>query len=83
MTSDQKTTPILDARGMRCPMPVLRLRRQLAGMQAGDQITVYASDLNAWHDIPAFCAEAGHQIITADKNDVDMVFTIQKGDSAL
>ncbi|WND03950.1 sulfurtransferase TusA family protein [Temperatibacter marinus] len=57
----------LNARGMRCPMPVLRLRRKLAEMQSGDTILIYFDDPNAAKDIPAFCVESGHSLIEIDE----------------
>ena len=53
-------TPIgLDARGLRCPMPVLRLRKVLMEAPVGTTCLVEADDPAAARDIPAFCAEMG------------------------
>lgn len=80
MISDEKQFLFkLDASGMRCPMPVLRLRKKLSGMQSGEGIAVTATDPNARHDIPAFCREAGHTIDDITENENDWIFQIIKG----
>lgn len=47
----------VDARGLRCPMPVLRLRRAAEGLAAGTRIELLATDPAALTDVPAFCGE--------------------------
>ena len=55
----------IDARGLRCPLPVLRLRRALAGLPAGGRVRLLADDPAARIDVPHFCAEAGHRLIAS------------------
>lgn len=65
--------------GMRCPMPVLRLRRKLADMQTGESILLSATDSRADQDVPAFCRENGHQITSHTCNSTDKrLFVIVK-----
>ncbi|MGH1329605.1 MAG: sulfurtransferase TusA family protein [Paracoccaceae bacterium] len=56
----------IDALGLLCPLPVLRLRKALAGMARGDLLRIEADDPMAAIDIPHFCAEAGHAVIFAE-----------------
>lgn len=51
---------VLDARGLLCPLPVLRARKALAAMEAGALLLVLADDAMARIDLPHFCGEAGH-----------------------
>jgi len=53
----------VDCLGLLCPLPVLRARRVLAGMQAGAVLRVLASDAMAAIDLPHFCAQAGHEFL--------------------
>lgn len=53
-------TQTLDARGLICPLPVLKARKRLLSMQAGDVIAVTCTDANARKDFPLFCAEQGY-----------------------
>ena len=58
------TEQILDVTGLLCPLPVLKLRKYLKSMKIGDVATVLANDPAAAIDIPHFCNEAGHTLIS-------------------
>ncbi len=49
----------IDARGLRCPMPTLRLQRALREASPGELIELLADDPMAKIDVPHFCGEAG------------------------
>lgn len=53
----------LDAIGLLCPLPVLKARKRLKEMRAGEVLCVLATDPAAVVDIPHFCAEAGHELV--------------------
>ena len=50
----------IDARGLICPLPVLRARKRLMALAPGTLVAVLADDAMARIDLPHFCAEAGH-----------------------
>ncbi len=50
----------VDARGLLCPLPVLRARKRLNAMAPGQVLRVLADDGMARIDLPHFCAQAGH-----------------------
>jgi tRNA 2-thiouridine synthesizing protein A len=54
------TTKVVDARGQKCPLPVLKAEKALAGVRAGGSLTVLATDPMAKVDIPLFCRQHGH-----------------------
>ena len=56
----------LDARGLLCPLPVLRARKRLATLAPGAVLRVLADDPAALVDIPHFCAEAGHALLATE-----------------
>ena len=61
----------LDAIGLLCPLPVLKARKRLKSLEAGDILVVMADDPAAIVDVPHFCAEAGHDLLgMADENGV-------------
>lgn len=67
------TQQILDARGLICPLPVLRARKLLQGMAIGDTLLVRVSDPSAPQDFAQFCEEQGHaleDIAAADTADI-------------
>jgi tRNA 2-thiouridine synthesizing protein A len=58
--SDEKT---VDARGHRCPVPTLRLRRALEEAAPGGHVRLLADDPLARIDVPHFCASAGASVL--------------------
>ncbi len=66
MTSARTWDDELDARGLICPLPVLKARRRLAGLPPGAVLRVLADDPAAVVDLPHFCAEAGHEILARE-----------------
>lgn len=53
----------LDARGLICPLPVLKARKILLSMQAGERLEVLATDANAPKDFVLYCQESGHRLV--------------------
>lgn len=69
----------LDARGLRCPLPVLKARKRLKSLADGEQLRLTADDPAAVIDVPHFCHEQGHTLESqAEENDA-LVFVIRKG----
>lgn len=76
---DNSTVDVeLDARGFLCPLPVLKLRKRLSEMQAGQIIRITADDPAAVLDVPHFCAEQEHVILTKSVKSDLCVFVIEK-----
>lgn len=61
--SDQHAagTELVDARGLRCPLPVIRLAARARDLPAGALVTVLATDPAARHDVPAWARMRGHE----------------------
>lgn len=68
----------VDALGLLCPLPVLRLRKRMRALASGDTITLIANDPAAVIDVPHFCAEAGHSLISTSEHDGAQHYTVQK-----
>ena len=75
------TEHLLDARGLTCPLPILRARKQLKLLEAGQRLTVLATDPSARRDFPSFCAQTGQRLLE-EGCDADGVlrFVIEKVD---
>lgn len=56
-------TQTLDLTGLKCPLPILKTKKALAQMQAGEIITVLATDAGAPDDFAAFCRQTGHVLL--------------------
>jgi len=54
----------LDARGLSCPLPLVKARAALAGLQPGDVLVVLATDPEAPIDLAALAADHGHELDT-------------------
>lgn len=68
----------LDARGLRCPLPVLRARKALREMAAGGQLRVLATDPGAPKDFVAFCEATGHVLEASEQRDDVFVLVIRR-----
>jgi len=69
----------LDARGLLCPLPVLKARKRLKALAPGARLRMLADDPAAVVDVPHFCAEQGHRLIEQGKAEGALVFLIEKG----
>ncbi|MGI3184586.1 sulfurtransferase TusA family protein [Nioella aestuarii] len=67
----------IDALGLLCPLPVLRLRKVLLGATSGQIIRILADDPVARIDIPHFCAEHGAELMKSEDMDQGIAFTIR------
>ncbi|WP_240230855.1 sulfurtransferase TusA family protein [Devosia lacusdianchii] len=72
------TNDVIDARGLKCPLPVLKMEKRLAALLPGATLIVLATDPMAKIDIPLHCRQQGHDCAVATEGDV-LRFTIQKG----
>lgn len=68
----------VDARGLACPEPVLRLRAALRDLPVGACVRVLTTDALADVDIAAFCARAGHELLEAHGTVEDRRYTVRK-----
>ena len=57
---------VLDARGLRCPLPVLKMEKRLAQLPPGAALTVLATDPMARIDIPLYCTQHGHACVVGN-----------------
>lgn len=71
---------ILDLRGLKCPLPVLKAAQRMQDHPAGTRFLVLATDPMAAVDIPHFCAEHGHALIAAGRETEMLRFEIGKGE---
>jgi len=69
----------LDARGLLCPLPVIRTQDRVEDMQAGDVLKVYCTDPGVMHDIPAWCRINGHEVIAIDERGAEILVSIRVG----
>ena len=72
------TAIILDVRGLNCPLPVLKTKKAMRSLVAGDEIWVETTDPLSAIDIPAYCENDGHALIRMEKADGYQRYLIKK-----
>lgn len=68
----------LDLTGLKCPLPILKTKKALAGLKTGDVLTVKVTDPNAPDDFSAFCRQTGHALLEQKTSSENIfIMTIQ------
>jgi tRNA 2-thiouridine synthesizing protein A len=58
---------VLDAKGMNCPLPILKTKKALQNMQPGGLLEVLATDAGSVADFESFCRQTGNQLVSSSK----------------
>lgn len=58
---------VLDAKGMNCPLPILKTKKALQTMQPGGLLEVLATDPGSVADFESFCRQTGNQLVSSSK----------------
>ena len=69
----------LDAQGLRCPEPVMMVRKTVRGMQPGETLLILADDPATTRDIPSFCRHMDHTLVACDTDELPYRYLIRKG----
>jgi tRNA 2-thiouridine synthesizing protein A len=68
----------LDARGLACPMPIVKTKKALVGMAPGQILRVVATDTGSVADMKAFAESTGHQLLASESAGSEYVFFLRK-----
>ena len=63
----------LDTKGMNCPLPILKAKKAIKGLAAGETLQVLSTDPGSVKDFEAFCRSTGNELM--DTSEADGVFT--------
>lgn len=63
LESIPQPTLVVDAKGLRCPLPILKAKKALTDLQAGDVLEVQTTDHSALRDFQAFCKQTGNPLL--------------------
>ncbi len=84
--SDVKKAPdglavvaVLDAKGLSCPMPLLRTKKEINKIKTGEILQVDGTDPGSRNDIPGWCSRSGHEYLGEKEESGYMSFFVQKG----
>lgn len=68
----------LDARGLKCPLPVLKAKKAMKPLAAGDTLTVIATDPSAPKDFEEFCAATGFALVENRADGAEFIIVVRK-----
>jgi tRNA 2-thiouridine synthesizing protein A len=77
MTFVQATVRI-DARGLQCPMPIVKAAQAVRDLPSGSVLEILATDPGSTKDFAAWCRSTGHQLLEASSTDGVFRFVIQR-----
>jgi tRNA 2-thiouridine synthesizing protein A len=70
---------LLDARGLNCPMPILKARKTLKDVPLGGLLRILATDPGAPEDFAAFCRTTGHELVESNQDGAIFDILIKRG----
>jgi len=68
----------LDARGLNCPLPILRTKKALANMAVGEVLEITATDPGSVKDLDSFCSQTGNEMLASQQVNDEFHFRIRK-----
>ncbi len=69
-----------DLKGLKCPLPVLKTRKKLAQLAPRAELQIETTDPLAGIDIPHFCDQEGHALLSTERTDTGHRFLIRRAD---
>ena len=69
----------LDATGLNCPLPILRAKKALNGLETGKVLRIIATDPGSVKDFEAFAKQTGNELISSAEEDGKFTFLMRKG----
>ena len=68
----------LDARGLNCPLPILRAKKSINELGSGQVLHVLATDPGSVKDFEAFCKQTGNELLASGESEGTFTFDIRK-----
>jgi tRNA 2-thiouridine synthesizing protein A len=68
----------LDATGLNCPLPILRAKKAISAMDAGQTLRIIATDPGSVKDFEAFCKQTGNELLSSGEEAGKFIFMIKK-----
>ena len=68
----------LDARKLKCPLPILKTKKALADMDSGQVLRVMATDTGSVRDFQAFAKQTGNDLLSQSQEDLEFIFFIKR-----
>ncbi len=74
-------TTILDTKGMNCPLPILKAKKAIKGLSAGETLQVLSTDPGSVKDFEAFCRSTGNELLETSEADGVFTYMIRKSEA--
>jgi len=68
----------LDARGLNCPLPILRAKKALTDMASGQVLKIVATDPGSVKDFQAFAKQTGNDLLSQSESDKEFTFFLKR-----
>jgi len=68
----------LDARGLNCPLPILRAKKSLTDMQSGQVLKIMATDPGSVKDFQAFAKQTGNELLSSNEDNKEYTFFLKR-----
>ena len=68
----------LDARGLNCPLPILKAKKAINSIESGQVLKIIATDPGSVKDFEAFTKQTGHELLESAENGGEFTFLIKK-----
>ncbi|MDP6577787.1 MAG: sulfurtransferase TusA family protein [Candidatus Marinimicrobia bacterium] len=76
--TDYQEDSLLDCSGMNCPLPILKTKKAIDGMNSGETLKMISTDPGSINDVNAFTKRTGHELIESIAEDGNYTFFIRK-----
>ncbi|RCW71973.1 sulfurtransferase TusA family protein [Saliterribacillus persicus] len=74
-----ESAKVLDAKGLACPMPIVKTKKAIADLNSGEVLEVHATDKGAKSDLTAWAKSGGHELLKDTEENEVLKFWIKKG----
>lgn len=70
---------VLDAKGLACPMPIIRTRKAINELESGQVLEIHSTDQGSQNDLTAWAKSGGHELVKFEEENGIFKFWIKKG----
>ncbi|MEW4220259.1 sulfurtransferase TusA family protein [Rossellomorea marisflavi] len=74
-----ESVKVLDAKGLACPMPIVRTKKEMNTIESGEVLEIHATDKGAKSDLTAWAKSGGHELVKHEEDGAVLKFWIKKG----
>ncbi len=76
---EMEANKVLDAKGLACPMPIVKTKKAMNELESGQVLEIHATDKGAKNDLASWAKSGGHELIKHEEEDTVLKFWIKKG----